>query len=249
MTHRLLSTKKLKPSLIEKAKNDGVEIIEQDFISIQHIETPEKTREVTDWFNIGIECAIFTSSNAVIPFRTYLQAASRKPEWKIFSLSGQTMKELQQEYANGMGIIMDTANDGSSLSKKITSYGIKEALYFCGNLRRDELPRELKKAGVQLHEVVVYETTASPSRITAAIDGVMFFSPSAAEAFFEKNQLEKEMVCFAIGPTTAERVGQLTSARVIQSNNPDQEAMLDLVTNYFKKKNETGGPALRNKNE
>ena len=47
--HKVLSTKKLEPSLVEQANQNGIEIIEQEFISVKPILSKEKQDEIMPW--------------------------------------------------------------------------------------------------------------------------------------------------------------------------------------------------------
>ena len=70
--YKVLSTKKLSPLLIEESKQNSIQIIEQEFISVQPIITKDKIKEVLDLAKSGKEYVAFTSANAVTPFYEYL---------------------------------------------------------------------------------------------------------------------------------------------------------------------------------
>lgn len=240
--HKVLSTKKLEPSLIEQAREKDIEIIEQEFISVSLIDSEEKFNEVISYADPKqrrIDNIAFTSANAVkalgkFVFRknTYYVCS-----WKIFCLSGKTQEELSKPYGNTIGKISNTEADAKSLAKKIIEHKEKEIVFFCGNKRRDELPNILKKAGIKVHEVIVYETVETPAIVTDDFDAVLFFSPSAVQSFFSVNQLKKHTVCFAIGETTADSIADFTDNKIIISESPGQEMMLASVKIYFENSN------------
>lgn len=236
--HKVLSTKKLEPSLIEKAGENDIEIIEQEFISVKPIIAKEKWNEIFLLIQSKIEVAVFTSSNAVCAIKKYLHNYINPFEtnWKIFSLSGKT-KENLDKHAEEFGTIVGTADNSKALSEKIVKEKIDEVIFFCGNKRRDELPAILKEAGIKVHEVIVYETVETPAIVTDDFDGVLFFSPSAVQSFFSVNQLKKGTVCFAIGKTTADSIATFTKNKIIISESPDQEMMLASVKFYFENNN------------
>jgi len=231
--HKVLSTKKLEPSLIEQAKQNDIEIIEQEAIKINCTLSNEKWQEVSNLSKK--EYVVFTSSNAVLALKKYLHeyVDSFEIKWKIFSLSGKT-KEVLEENAGTFGTIIDTAEDSKNLAEKIVNTKIREVIFFCGNKRREELPGILKKAGVQVYEVIVYETVETPVVATDDMDAILFFSPSAVQSFFSVNQLKNNTVCFAIGQTTANSIASLTNNKIFISKMPNQQVLLQEVINYFK---------------
>ena len=232
--HKVLSTKKLEPSLVEKAKENDIEIIEQEAIRVHPILTKEKWDEIFQIIESRKEYVVFTSSNAVDAVKKYLHTYINPfaVHWKILCLSGKT-KEAVEESAEIIGSIEDVAENAAALAERIIAKRIKEVVFFCGNKRRDELPGLLKMAGIQVNEVVVYETTETPTVVVDNIDAVLFFSPSTVQSFFSVNQLKKHTVCFAIGQTTADCLADFTNNRSVVSGSPSQEKMLALVQSYF----------------
>lgn len=233
---KVLSTKKLSPSLIEQAKQYGIDIIEQEFITIQPIWSEEKYQEIKKWIEADIKHIVVTSANTADILNGYFRWKDNVhiPNWKIFSIAGKTKEHMLQHFQQDD--IMATADYGKDLAQKIVEQGIKEVVFFCGNKRRDELPTILKQHSIAVHEIVVYETVEVPSIATNNIDAVLFFSPSAVNSFFSVNQLEKKTVCFAIGTTTADSIADYTNNKVIISEAPSQERMLAAVRNYFENK-------------
>jgi uroporphyrinogen-III synthase len=227
--HKVLSTKKLDPSLIEQAKQNDIEILEQEFISINLIWSQDKYREIAAHFDV--EYVAFTSSNAVIAVKNHL-VAERLP-WKIFSLSGKTRTELlDAKYFSGNKIIH--AENASALAEKIIQEGASEIVFFCGDKRREELPWQLKRASIKVTEVIVYTTEETPKKIDEEFDAVLFFSPSAVRSFFSLNKLNHNVVCFVVGQTTADSVENYCGNEIIVSESPSQKMMLAAVDLYFK---------------
>jgi uroporphyrinogen-III synthase len=237
--YKILSTKKLEPSLVESAQQQDIAITEQEFISIHPIWTKEKEKEVLDIISSGKAGYVaFTSANAVIPFEKYFhqQDTYYVVNWKIFCLSGATKDAIMLSPLIEKNIV-DTAASATALAEKIIAHGIPELVFFCGDKRREELPSTLRKAGITVHEVVVYETIDTPVITTNDTDGILFFSPSAVRSFFSVNQLKPHTVCFAIGQTTADAIADVTDNRIIISEAPSQEMMLASVQFYFKNLN------------
>ena len=235
-SYKILSTKKLSTSLKEEAKQKGIDILEEEFIEIKSLYTEEKHKEVLPWIMYPASIAVvFTSRNAVNSALEHLNSHDTyyvPDQWKIFCLEGAT-KDAVHEHAFDNQVI-DTAADATALAKKIIANGnFKKVVFFCGNKRRDELPELLKENGIEVNEVVVYETIETPAIISQELDAVLFFSPSAVKSFFSANTLSKKTTCFAIGATTAKAITGYTDNRVITSDQPTPEMMMASAWFYF----------------
>jgi uroporphyrinogen-III synthase len=235
--YKVLSTKKLEPSLIEEAKQSNIEIVEREFISVKPIASKEKYVEVIPWvLSSDINHIVFTSAHAVETVKNYLRQGATwlVPNWNIFCISGKT-KDSLNPYISPNRVIA-TAEQAKDLAQKILELNVKEIVFFCGNKRREELPSILKEAGVIVHEIVIYETIETPQVSTEDIDAILFFSPSAVTSFFSLNQLKKNTVCFAIGHTTADSIADFTDNKIIVSESPSKEMIIKEVLDYFKQK-------------
>lgn len=225
--YKVLSTKKLDAGLTEQALQKNIVLHELDFISVQSIVTEEKRKEIQDLLQEKTGYAALTSANAATALKELILPAETLA-WQIFCLSGKTRMAVE-----GMAGITAMADDAASLAHRIVAHGVKELLFFCGNLRKDTLPRILNEAGIAVREAVVYETKATPQQVSPDLDGVLFFSPSAVESFFSVNRIGAQTACFAIGRSTAESISAVVPNPVIVSRQPDQETMLQSVYLYF----------------
>lgn len=232
--YKVLSTKKIMPFLIEDAKKNNIQIIEQEFISVRPIITKEKIEEVLNLAKSDKKYIAFTSANAVAPFDRYLHQGDTFyiVGWEIFCLQGKTRDAVQNSLFPKNNII-GTAANAKALAQKIIAYGVKEIIFFCGNKRRNDLPDILKDAGIIVHEVVVYETLEEPAIVTDDIDAILFFSPTGVNSFFSVNKLSDKTVCFAIGETTAGSIADSTDNKIITLETPSQEMMMASVNFYF----------------
>ena len=235
--YKVLSTKKLEPSLIEQANQHDIEIIEQEFISIKPIWNQETFDKIIGFtrqkkFNIAL-----TSANAVDALNSCMtdNDSYYVIDWNIFCLSGKTKQAVINAKFLGKNIIGESKN-AKELAQKIIEAGIDEIIFFCGNKRRDELPRLLEDSNIKVHEVVLYETIETPVVINSNFDAILFFSPSGVQSFFCSNDLKDSTICFAIGPTTSTSIATFTTNKIIDSIAPDPVMMLEEVINYFKQK-------------
>lgn len=195
---RIWITKSLNERQRNYAQNVDLQIKEIALTKIQTLQFPRKLPEAEAW--------IFTSQNAVknMPDRIMLQQAqqNKDPFSKIVYASGkQTAKALQKK---GFTTKYGPDETALSLAKTIAEEGIKSALFFCGNMRRNELPKYLIKKGVQIKEVVVYHTILDPKIVpTQKGDSLFFMSPSAVESYAMINEFTLEIDYYSIGETTA----------------------------------------------
>ncbi len=231
--HKVLSTKNLRPDLKKSTEQNSIDLVETEFISIKPILTKEKYNEVHKYLLKENVYAIFTSANAIGPFKNYMSQNNvyHMVNWKIFCLSNQTKKALYPYFSERN--ILETADNALMLAQKIISHGIKELVFFCGNKRREELPLILKNNGINLHEVIVYETLETPILITQPFEAILFFSPSAVNSFFSMNQISMNTLCFAIGQTTANAIRVYTKNKIITSPVPSPEAMIEDLIKHF----------------
>jgi uroporphyrinogen-III synthase len=235
--YTILSTKKIQPSLKEEMVQKGIEVLEKEFISIRLLVSMRKYEEIWPWIITTSDTAIvFTSQHAVATIDKLLHGGDAfyiPDQWQAFCLNGAT-KELTIQMLSEEQII-DTAPNATELASKIIAHGqFKQVVFFCGNQRREELPHLLKAAGIDVVEIIVYETIETPGLITNDLDAVLFFSPSAVKSFFTLNTLKKDTACFAIGATTAEAISHYTDNRVITSESPTQEMMMTSISLYFR---------------
>lgn len=234
--HKVLSTKKLEPSLIELAKENGIEIIEQEFISINPIRNQETYDMIVGFVNDKTQNIVLTSANAVDVLNSYMHFSDTylAADWNIFCLSGKTKEAILNALLLRKNIVGE-ANDATELANKIIAKGVKEIIFFCSNKRREELPAALNKANIKVHEVILYETAETPVTVDKDFDAVLFFSPSGVQSFFSANELNEHSVCFAIGRTTATSIATFTQNSIVKSTAPDPKKMVEELIEYFKK--------------
>src|SRR5690606_13719911 len=101
------------------------------------------------------------------------------PDWKIFCVQGSTSETVAALF--GRERIVATATSAFALSEVIIDHLKREKderslVFFCGNRRRDEIPRACKTNGVPLKEVIVYQTIPMSKVITQEYDAIAFFS-------------------------------------------------------------------------
>jgi len=227
---QILSTKVLDKKLISLANAHHIIIDEVPFIEIKNIKTPDVQKRIAELTEQSIT-AIFTSANAVNAVKEMLPA---KPQWKVFCIGYKTKTLAEATFSNEN--VIGIADNGEQLAQEIIKYSTEEKMiFFCGNQRRNILPDRLKKNGIKLEELIVYQTIETPQHILKHYDGILFYSPSGVKSFFSENTIEKSTQLFAIGTTTANEAKVFTGLTVISAEYPDTTNLINLVIQHFTK--------------
>ena len=219
MSATVLSTKKLTQPQRSLLINAGLGVVEKDFIQIVplNFEIPEIPENV-----------IFTSKNAVKAVLANHISEEIK-EKRVFCVGDKTAAFLEEEDFE----VAEVANYGADLAEIILKkYSQEQFLFFCGKKRHPELPEQLRKNGIVLTEVEVYDTQPAPRKYFRSFDGVLFFSPSGVASFCSENEIGKS-IAFCIGKTTASEAKKHTGNIVI-ANKPSIENVIVQACKIFK---------------
>lgn len=226
---QILCTRPLTKILVQEAAQQGILIDEISFIETEPLQNIEVQQEIQQ-AAIQIATVVFTSMNAVEAVADYLDG--QPVEWNIYSM-GTTTNQLVKKYF-GERQLAGIANSAAELAELIAEDNmIDEAIFFCGDQRRDELPSILKSNHIDVTEITVYQTIAVTHVIDKTYSGILFFSPSAVESFFSKNKIPATTVLFAIGSTTANEIKKHSSNKIIISNQPGKENLVAKMMEYF----------------
>jgi len=227
----LLSTRPLPKAVIEDGAKKGIVIEELSFIATTSIQNDELVQRIK---TLATEkhTVVFTSMNAV---EAIAEQIDTSPDWKIYSIGNTTRKLIEERW--GSEKIIATTENAAHLGERLIDDGVNEVVFFCGNIRRDELPNKIRSEGGKIEEVVVYETEETPSKLTKDYDGILFFSPSAVHAFFSSNKPAKHTVLFAIGKTTEEAIRQNKGHNIVVANVTDKVEMAQDAIDYLSSNN------------
>tara|TARA_B100000683_G_scaffold244707_1_gene255149 strand:+ start:308 stop:970 length:663 start_codon:yes stop_codon:yes gene_type:complete len=193
------------------AQNSGLDVKEIALTKIQHLDFPKDLTEAEAW--------IFTSQNALKNLNQTNFAG------KVYASGKQTANVLKEK---GVETRIGDSETAQSLAELIVEDGVKSALFFCGNIRRNELPNYLAKKGVQIKEEVVYHTLLDPKKIPSQKgDALFFMSPSAVESFAMMNEFDTELNYYSIGETTASTLRKKGVQKINTAKEASFEAMLE----------------------
>ena len=225
----ILSTRPLPASIVDEAATQGIEINVQSFIETEAIQSIEVQQEIEQAL-IQSAVVVFTSMNAVEAVAEYM--SDEMPDWMIYCM-GQTTQELVKKYF-GEASIAGTADNAADLAELVAEEDyIDEVIFFCGDQRRDELPGILRSNDIEINEIMVYHTIATPRIVNRKYNGILFYSPSAVNSFFSANKPGTETTFFAIGNTTAGAIKKYGINNIITSDKPGKENLVEKAINYF----------------
>jgi uroporphyrinogen-III synthase len=216
---QILSTKTLSDNQKKALESANFNVIEADFIQIKNQKF--ELKEIND--NL-----IITSQNAAQSL--LLQPDCEQLKTKNVFCVGLKTKILLSE--SGFNVIAYTGY-ASDLAEIITLiYSSESYTFFSGNLRKETLPKALKEAKIKFNEIQVYETSLTPQKIKAAIEAILFFSPSGVESYLKENIIKKE-ICFCIGETTADALPK-TVKNIIIAAQPSIEDVIEECIEEFR---------------
>ena len=201
-----------------ETKNIIDEIKEKEIISLAH-----QKRNI-----------VFTSMNAAEAIVAVLKKNNLHPDWEIFCLGNATKNILQHWFEEKN--IYSNGNNAFELAQFIIQRQMNDVVFFCGNVRRNELPEMLAAMGITVNEIVVYETIEIENSIHKNYDGILFFSPSAVRSFFSSNKISPDSILFAIGVTTESEIKKYTGNTVEVANATSKEKLLNQSIQYFQTK-------------
>lgn len=225
----ILSTRPLSGDSIKEASEHHIHIDTLSFIETEAIDTIDVQQEIENAL-LQSALVVFTSMNAVEAVAAQLEG--QEPDWKIYTM-GYTSAELVKQYF-GEEALYGTAKNAAELAELVVEeWNQEEVIFFCGNQRRDELPDILREHNIEVNEIEVYTTIATPHKIKKHYDAVLFFSPSAVRSFFSVNKAGQQTILFAIGDTTAREISKFSKNKVIIGSEPGKENLLQEAISFF----------------
>jgi uroporphyrinogen-III synthase len=225
----ILSTRPLRASLVEEADEAGITIDELSFIETEAVQDIATQQEIEQAYLLS-STVVFTSMNAVDAVIAWQDG--QQPDWVIYCMGNTTKLLLKENF--GEHSVAGTASSAADLAELIAEESdAEEVIFFCGEQRRDELPAILRSKGIDVHEIIVYETIHTPHKVTKDYQGILFYSPSAVSSFFSNNKVPTQTILFAIGTTTAKTIQQYCNNTVITGKEPGKEELVRQAIDYF----------------
>jgi len=227
---KILSTKKLHLALVASLRQRP-DIIYSEFAFIEtvpiHCALPEQLMHQEPGTAI-----VFTSGVAVKCLAA-LDPLLSLHQSNIFCLEGNTRDQVITAW--GADCVKDSAGNAEALAYRIITANVYHTIVFvCGASRSERLPEVLRNNGINVLEMIVYETVYTPQPVINNPDAVLFFSPSAVHSFFSINQLPGATICCVIGAATAAAILEYgTDFRIITAAYPGQESLLQQLFKHL----------------
>lgn len=229
--HKILVTRELSDTQKTFAEELGLNVVIEPAIRFEF--RKEWSSVVSTIEESSTPIFSFTSQNGVEGLKRLLNEGYTLPEKSVYyAVGGKTAAALEEL---GFNAVVPQLQYGEHLGRKIIT-DVKLAdlndatvIHFCGNRRRDEMRQVLEDSDISVKDIVVYKTVLNQMEINLDnIEGVLFYSPSAVEAFrksggFRQNDLPE---LFAIGQTTGQELSIETGRNVHISPVPDTEQFL-----------------------
>jgi len=221
----ILSTASLPP---ERLKNIPASVDIQIIPFIEIIQRPGvELMPVISAYGSEKLNVVFTSAHAVKFISGWLK---QKPDWTIYCIRNETRIAVLNWF--GSEVTCKFASNALFLSRLMISEGVKKALFFCGDQRLDILPDNLRNNGVELDELIVYDTRLKPVKVKEPPDIILFFSPTAVRSFFSMNDISSGTTVIAMGTTTAAALKHYTEHPVIISPEADKTYVFNMALEY-----------------
>ncbi len=216
----VFSTKKLSESQT-KLFHEDIDVTDSDFIKTRFNRIPPKV------VRNEIENVILTSKNSVASLLHSFSADEL--QFKNIYCVGRRTKALIEKH---IGKVLHAEKNAQKLAEYLKNE-LKQGdsiTFFCGDLRRDELPDILTKHGVLVNEIEAYQAIYSGKRLDENVTSVLFYSPSTVTSYLEKN--EPNRIAFCIGETTATEAKK-SFKEVYVAKVPTVESVIESVNMHY----------------
>jgi uroporphyrinogen-III synthase len=170
---------------------------------------------------------VFTSAHAVTIISGMLK---QKPDWTIYCIRNETRIAVVNWF--GSEVTTKFASNALFLSRQMIADGVKDAIFFCGDQRLNVLPDNLKNHGIDLNELIVYDTRLKPVKLNDIPDVLLFFSPTAVRSFFTANEISPATTVLAMGTTTAATFKEYSSHPITISAEADKAFVFKMALDH-----------------
>lgn len=222
----VLLTKKFDNEQFEQAQQRGIILEYVPFINTKQHFIDEVAIK---WFSEHtFEIWIFTSAVAASYASKLIGTNRVKSPEAIYAVGEKTGATLQNL---GIPIVYPAHSNAESLADIIIEkHRRARCCYFKGNISLQTIESKLGSAGMRLTAYECYTTeickpTINPDRY----DSVVFFSPSAVEAYLQSKLAYENKKLFAIGKTTASAVRQLMGQNAVVPEEKGFDALIKCI--------------------
>lgn len=239
VNHHILVTRELTGEQIELARSLGLKVSVEPAIEITFRDNWLSVQSVIQQADKPV--FVFTSQNGAKAFLRFKSAGIEIPKnANIYAVGNKTAEVLREE---GFSVKVPEVQYGTELAKQILSETERKEkqkltiLHFCGDKRRDELRDILTGDGLDVKDIVVYQTKLKPvNPPDEKTDAILFYSPSAVQSFRNSGGFENRSLpeLFAIGNTTAEALSIASGKNVHVPPEPSSEVLLKFTARILR---------------
>lgn len=237
-------TRPLTSEQIQFAEELNLSVTMEPAIDIRYRENWDELKSILQ--NSSSKLFAFTSQSGVEAFRRYSEISGDLIHGQhAYAVGSKTAEALIKI---GLIPITPDQHDGTGLAKKIRDdlsenpdSEEKTVLHFCGNRRREEFRLFLDGSGIQVRDLVVYQTVLNEMTLNLyGIDGILFYSPSAVHAFRKSGGFNSGSLpeLFAIGATTGKELSIESGKHVHISPKANTKTFLSYVSQILANKSD-----------
>ncbi|WP_055436423.1 hydroxymethylbilane synthase [Lacinutrix algicola] len=175
-----------------------------------------------------IENVVITSKNAVEALLTNFSAIELQFK-NIYCVGRRTKRMVEKR----IGEVRHSENNAKKLAEYLVEFMEgNEVIYFCSDLRLDDLPTILKENNIDVKEVEAYQTKLDSVKVDDSVEGIMFYSPSTVKSYKQENNVGDKTIAFCIGESTAKEASKhFKDIRIAKV--PTVESVIELVNEHY----------------
>lgn len=223
---KVLFTRTISPQSMLYAQSFGLEVSSLSFISV---ELYPITEDIVRFFSENCFSAwIFTSVNSAKFASELLRNDSCIKPNRIYCVGAKTASYFEEF---SIPVHCPAVAHAASLSDLIIEDDLEgKFCYFKGTMSLEIIGMRLQEAGVDYELVECYQTVlCSPDINPDFFDAVVFYSPSAVQAYVHAGFAVCSPNLYALGETTAASVRSLIGRLAKVPERPDFESLVDCI--------------------
>ncbi|WP_413532563.1 uroporphyrinogen-III synthase [Empedobacter brevis] len=224
MQKKILFTKLISPSILEKEFGNNVEVLCKPTLEIELTSTNEILAQLDD----SVHQFIVTSQNTVNAIQEL------ELNGHFFVVGKKTAEKLKAQNKEVV-LIEDYAEDLAP--KLISGNYIPKWNFLCGSSRRDLLVNELSKANHKVNQIITYQSKQIIYQLNETFDLYVFFSPLSFKAFHQENKIPESSRIFTIGNTTTSAIKEVyPNYEIVTAQTPLVEVVIENIKKYINDK-------------
>lgn len=224
MRTKVLFTKLIPSSLLEKEFGADVEVVCKPTLDIELTSANEISKQIDD----SIHQFIVTSQNTVNAIQDL------ELNGHFFVVGKKTAEKLKTQNREVV-LVKDYAEDLAP--KLISGNYLPKWNFLCGSSRRDLLVNELSKVNHEVNQIITYQTEQINYQVNDLFEVYAFFSPLSFKAFHQHNNIPESSRIFTVGNTTTSAIKEVyPNHKIITAQTPLVEVVVENIKKYINDK-------------